>query len=56
MSFTPHQIAENARSVIDAVSKARPHSVKGLFIQSCTLSASMSPPIALDMREHATAA
>jgi large subunit ribosomal protein L1 len=56
MSFTPHQIAENARSVIDAVAKARPHSVKGLFIRSCTLSASMSPPIALDMREHSTAA
>jgi large subunit ribosomal protein L1 len=56
LSFTAHQIAENARSVIDAVAKARPHSVKGLFIQSCTLSATMSPPIALDVREHATTA
>jgi len=54
LSFTADQIAENARSVIDAVSKARPHTVKGLFIQSCTLSATMSPPIALDMREHST--
>jgi large subunit ribosomal protein L1 len=56
LSFTPDQIADNARSVIDAVVKARPHSVKGLFIQSCTLSATMSPPIALDVREHSTAA
>ncbi len=56
VSFTASQITENARSVIDAVVKARPHSVKGHFIQSCTLSATMSPPIALDMREHATAA
>jgi large subunit ribosomal protein L1 len=56
LSFTPDQIADNARSVIDAVAKARPHSVKGLFIRSCTLSASMSPAIRLDMREHSTAA
>src|SRR5262247_2996271 len=28
-SFAPEQIAENARSVIEAVAKARPHSVKG---------------------------
>ena len=56
LSFTPDQIADNARSVIDAVVKARPHSVKGHFVQSCTLSATMSPPIALDMREHSTAA
>jgi large subunit ribosomal protein L1 len=55
VSFTPDQIAENARSVIDAVVKARPHSVKGQFIQSCTLSATMSPPIPLDVREVAAA-
>src|SRR6476469_1201103 len=41
VSFTADQIAENARSVIDAVVKARPHSVKGTFVQSCTLSATM---------------
>src|SRR5574342_623119 len=43
-SFAPEQIAENARSVIEAVAKSRPHTVKGTFIQSCTLSATMSPP------------
>jgi large subunit ribosomal protein L1 len=51
VSFTQQQISENARSVIDAVTKARPSSVKGQFIQSCTLSATMSPPIPLDLRE-----
>jgi large subunit ribosomal protein L1 len=56
VSFTADQIAENARSVIDAVVKARPHSVKGQFVQSCTLSATMSPPIGLDLREFAAAA
>src|SRR3989441_3010715 len=53
-SFTPAQIAENARAVIDAVAKSRPHSVKGLFIQSATISATMSPPVRLDMKEFAT--
>jgi large subunit ribosomal protein L1 len=56
ISFTLEQIAENARSVIDAVSKARPNSVRGQFINSCTLSATMSPPIPLDLREITTSA
>ncbi|MBM3832354.1 MAG: 50S ribosomal protein L1 [Verrucomicrobia bacterium] len=56
VSFTPDQIADNARSVIEAVSKARPSSVKGVFIQSCTLSATMSPPVLLDLREFVAAA
>ena len=32
-SFKPEQIEENARAVIEAVAKARPHSVKGTYIQ-----------------------
>src|SRR3954469_21809590 len=55
-SFGPSQIEENARAVIDALSKSKPHSVKGLFIQSCTISATMSPPVRVDMREFSTAA
>jgi large subunit ribosomal protein L1 len=55
-SFTPEQIVENARAVIEAVMKSRPHSVKGTFVESCTLSATMSPPVKLDTREFATAA
>src|SRR5256884_1155498 len=53
ISFSANQIEENARAVIDAVSKARPHSVKGTFIQSCTISATMSPPVRVDMKEFA---
>jgi len=50
-SFPAQQIAENARAVIEAVNKARPSSVKGNFIQSCTISATMSPPVRVDIRE-----
>src|SRR5512144_2888557 len=47
-NFTATQIEENAHAVIDAVAKARPHSVKGEYVLSCTLSATMSPPVRVD--------
>jgi large subunit ribosomal protein L1 len=50
-SFAPNQLAENARAVIEAVAKARPHTAKGLFIHSCTISATMSPPVRVDVKE-----
>ena len=53
-SFSPSEIEANARSVIDAVAKARPHSVKGTYIQSCTISATMSPPVQVDVKEFVT--
>src|SRR6201995_641276 len=55
-SFSPVQIAENARVVIEAVAKARPSSVKGSYLQSCTISATMSPPVRIDVREFLAAA
>ena len=55
-NFNPGQLEENARAVIEAVAKARPSSVKGIFILSCTLSATMSPPVRVDVREFQAAA
>ena len=54
-SFPAVQIVENARAVIEAVAKARPSAVKGIFMQSCTLSATMSPPVRIDVREFVAA-
>ena len=54
VSFPANQIEENARAVIDAVAKARPHSVKGIYIHTCTISATMSPPVSVDMKEFVT--
>lgn len=50
-SFTPAQIAENAAAVIDAVSKAKPASFKGIYIKSITISSSMSPGVQLASTE-----
>src|SRR5712671_4666258 len=52
-SFSATHLEENARAVIDAVAKSKPPSVKGLFIQSCTISATMSPGVRVDMKEFA---
>ena len=50
-SFAPNQIEENARAVIEAVAKAKPQSAKGTYIHSCTLSATMSPAVRVDIKE-----
>jgi large subunit ribosomal protein L1 len=56
VSFPPSQIEENARAVIEAVTKSRPSGVKGTFVHTCTLSATMSPPVRIDLREFIAAA
>ena len=50
-AFKPEEIEVNARAVIEAIAKARPASVKGVFLRSCTISATMSPGVRVDTRE-----
>jgi large subunit ribosomal protein L1 len=52
-SFNAQQLEDNARAVIEAVAKARPSTTKGDYLQSCTLSATMSPPVRVDLKEFA---
>jgi len=56
VSFAAAQIEENARAVIQAVTRAKPASVKGHYIQSCAISATMSPSVRVDLREFLQAA
>ncbi|HEY3860749.1 MAG TPA: 50S ribosomal protein L1 [Verrucomicrobiae bacterium] len=56
VSFPADHIMENARAVIEAVAKAKPSSSKGTFIHTCTISATMSPPVRVDVREFMDAA
>ncbi|MBI3877918.1 MAG: 50S ribosomal protein L1 [Verrucomicrobia bacterium] len=55
-NFTPQQLEENARAVIETVHKARPSGVKGHFIENVTISATMSPGVRIDLREFQTVA
>ena len=50
-SFASNQLEENARAVIEAVARAKPHSAKGTYMCSCTISATMSPPVRVDVKE-----
>ena len=44
-------VVENAIAVIKALIKAKPSSAKGVYIQSITLSATMTPGVKVDIRE-----
>jgi large subunit ribosomal protein L1 len=48
ISFAEEALSENGAAVIDAVVKARPATAKGAFVEAITLSASMSPGLAVD--------
>lgn len=54
LSFAPDAIAENAQAVIRALNKAKPSSAKGVYIQSITLSATMTPGVKVDLKEAST--
>jgi large subunit ribosomal protein L1 len=48
VSFTPEQIAENAREFINTIVKLKPASAKGTYIRSICLSSTMSPGIQIE--------
>jgi len=56
VSFPAQQIEENARAVIQGLVHARPPAAKGKFIASCTISATMSPGLPIDLHEFVAAA
>ncbi len=47
-SFDPGHVAENARTVLAAIMKAKPSAAKGVYLKSATLSPSMGPGVKLD--------
>jgi large subunit ribosomal protein L1 len=51
VSFSQEKLVENARAVAEAVSKAKPASVRGAFIHSSSLCCTMSPGVRLDVRQ-----
>jgi len=48
VSFPAESLRANAQTILDAISRARPASVKGQYIRSITLSSTMGPGIAID--------
>ena len=51
LSFDAVALCENAAAVVKAIVKAKPASAKGVYVQTFTLSATMTPGIRIDTRE-----
>lgn len=51
VGFTEAAIAENIKTFIDAVHKAKPAGVKGAYIKKISISATMGPGIKLDLAD-----
>jgi len=48
ISFTEDRIMKNLSSIVDAIQKAKPASVKGIYIKSLTLTSTMGPGLRID--------
>jgi large subunit ribosomal protein L1 len=48
ISFSEDKLAGNLKSVLEAVNKAKPSSVKGIFLKSVAISATMGPAVHVD--------
>jgi len=48
-SFTPEQLMENLTAVMDAIMRAKPASVKGIYIKKIAIAPTMGPSVRLDV-------
>ena len=55
-SFGPEQLAENIRTFVAEVVRARPATAKGQFIRTVVISSTMGPGVRIDAREFTEAA
>ena len=55
-SFGPEQLAENIRTFMAEVVRARPATAKGQFIRTVVISSTMGPGVRIDAREFTEAA
>ena len=53
-SFAAGALEENARAVIEGLLKAKPPSVKGIYMKKCVLSSTMGAGVPVDMKEFVT--
>ena len=47
-SFTEEQLSDNFQTLIEAILKARPSTVKGQFLKSVTISSTMGPGVKIN--------
>lgn len=54
MSFSPEQIADNAKEVLGMIIKLKPSAAKGAYVKSIYLSTTMSPGVQIDPKSVET--
>ena len=54
ISFTPEQIVDNAKEVINTIIKLKPSAAKGAYVLSIYLSTTMSPGLEIDPKSVET--
>ena len=54
VSFPDDKLAENAKSFVDAIQRARPTGAKGTYLQKVSVSSSMGPGVRVDIASLAT--
>lgn len=50
-SFAPEKLEENLKTLLEAIHRARPHSVKGQYMKKITVSLTMGPSVKLDVSQ-----
>ncbi len=53
VSFTPANLADNIKTLLQAINKAKPSSAKGIFLRSMYLSTTMGPGLKIDLSNFA---
>ena len=54
VSFTPEQIVDNAKEVLNTIIKLKPSAAKGTYVKSIYLSTTMSPALQIDPKSVET--
>ncbi len=54
VSFTPEQIVDNAKEVLNTIIKLKPSAAKGTYVKSIYLSTTMSPGVQIDPKSVET--
>ena len=55
LSFEATALKENIAALLQAVIRAKPAGAKGIYLQSCTVSSTMSPALKVDTKEYVKA-
>ncbi len=51
-SFEQKMLAENATALIEAIVRAKPATARGIYVQSITMAATMSPAVRVDVSKY----